>query len=262
MQMLTKPLKRLMAAAFREELSKLTRLKPKKASQSEINAIDAQSIRLRYHTIEIGDFDIHLRTLRDKQQFFDKNMAAEKLGVSPASWGLFGVIWDSSQVLAHLMLDIDIKGKRILEVGCGIALPSLILNKREADITATDYHPCARDFLEQNTALNQNKTIPFVRTSWLDINSELGRFDVIIGSDLLYEPDHVDQLSSFIGRHSQPNSRVIIVDPGRFLHARFSRRMKKLGYSFQKDRPEFTEYLDKPFKGMVLSYKRQITMET
>jgi predicted nicotinamide N-methyase len=225
-------------------------------AQNEKDVIDTQSIRFRYQTFEIGTFDIHLRTLRDRQQFSDKNKVAENLGVSPASWSLFGVVWDSSQVLAHLMLDMDIQGKRILEVGCGIALPSLILNKREANITATDYHPNTQNFLEQNTSLNNDRKIPFVRTSWLDINDDLGKFDVIIGSDLLYEPDHVDQLSSFIDRHSMPNNEIIIVDPGRSLYTRFSRKMKKLGYSYQKDRSEFSEYLNKPFKGTVLSYTR------
>jgi predicted nicotinamide N-methyase len=159
-------------------------------------------------------------------------------------------------VLAHLVLEMDIQEVRILELGCGIGLPSHILNLRNANITATDVHPCAEEFMAQNALLNESGKIPFVRTSWLDIDSALGRFDVIIGSDLLYERDHVEQLSSFIERHSTPNNRVVIVDPGRFLHARFSREMKKLGYSFQKCRPEANGYLDKPFKGMVLTYDR------
>jgi predicted nicotinamide N-methyase len=160
------------------------------------------------------------------------------------------------------MLDMDIQGKRVLEIGCGIGLPSLILNKREADITATDYHPCAQDFLDQNTALNHSKSIPFIRTSWQDKQSPLGKFDVIIGSDLLYEPDHVELLSSFIDQHSKPDSKVIIVDPGRFLHARFNRTMKKMGYSHKKTRPMFTDYLEKPFKGIVLSYIRESITDT
>ena len=40
-----------------------------------------------------------------------------------------------------------LKIKRILEVGCGIGLSSLILNRLNADITATDYHPEAEKFL-------------------------------------------------------------------------------------------------------------------
>ena len=178
------------------------------------------------------------------------------MGISPASWSLFGVIWDSSVVLAHLVLEMDIQGARILELGCGIGLPSHILNLRKANITATDVHPCAEEFMDQNTLLNDCRKIPFVQTSWLDIDSDLGRFDVIIGSDLLYERDHVEQLSSFIERHSMPNNKVVIVEPGRFLHDRFSREMKKQGYGFHKRRPEVNRFLDKPFKGMVLTYER------
>ena len=197
-----------------------------------------------------------MRTLRDKQQFDDKQKVAEGAGVPPACWSYFGVVWDSSQVLAHLVLHMDIEGKKILELGCGIGLPSLILKMRQADITATDIHPSARGFLEENTRLNNGSSIPFVRTSWLDIDSDLGEFDVVIGSDLLYEPEHVEQLSSFINRHSRADSVVVIVDPGRFFHSRFSREMEKLGYSAQKSRPVDTEYLKKPFDGMILTYKR------
>ena len=96
------------------------------------------------------------------------------------------------------MLDYHIEGKRILEIGCGIALTSLVLNHRLADITATDYHPEAHPFLIANVALNNGKQIPFVRRGWEDDEDGLGTFDLIIGSDLLYESDHSQILSEFI----------------------------------------------------------------
>ena len=99
------------------------------------------SLRFQYQTYEFDDVDIHVRTLRDKQEFLDNDNVAEKLGISSAQWSLFGVVWPSSEVLAHFMFDFDTKGKRILEIGCGIGLTSLLLNQRKADITATDYHP-------------------------------------------------------------------------------------------------------------------------
>lgn len=163
-------------------------------------------------------------------------------------------------VLARIVLEMDIQGVSILELGCGIGLPSHILNLRKANITATDVHPCAEEFMEQNASLNDSSKIPFVRTSWLDMDGVLGRYDVIIGSDLLYERNHVGQLSSFIERHSKSSNKVVIVDPGRFLHTRFSREMEKMGYSCQKFRPETNSYLDKPFKGMVLAYERVNTV--
>jgi predicted nicotinamide N-methyase len=214
------------------------------------------SLRYRYQTHEFGNADIHLRTLRDNQQFSDDYDIAKNLGISSASWPLFGIVWDSSAVLAHFMVDYEIKGKRILEVGCGIALTSHLLNQRLADITATDYHPEAERFLINNVKLNEGNTIPFIRTDWADKNSGLGKFDVIIGSDLLYEIDHVDLLSAFIHQHAQPDCEVIIVDPGRAQHARFSKKMMSLGYSHSQSKPDTVKYLVKPFKGQILRYIR------
>ena len=214
------------------------------------------SLRIRYQTIEFGDMDIHLRTLRDKLQFLDIDGVAENLGISSAMWPLFGVVWDSSEVLAHHMLDYKIKGKRILEVGCGIALSSLMLNRRLADITATDYHPEVGPFLLKNVLLNEGKPIPFVRTGWEDENSGLGLFDLVIGSDLLYERSHTSLLSNFIEQHAKPDCDVVIVDPGRGHHANFSKKMVALGYSHTQNKPANSDYLDKPFPGQILSYHR------
>ncbi len=50
-------------------------------------------VRIRYQTIEFGDMDIHLRTLRDHLQYEDKGGVAEKLGISSATWNIFGVVW-------------------------------------------------------------------------------------------------------------------------------------------------------------------------
>lgn len=214
------------------------------------------ALRFRYRTIEFGKADIHLRTLRDNQQYADDDGIATKLGISSANWPLFGVIWDSSRVLAKFMFEYEIKNKRILEVGCGMALSSHMLNQRIADITATDYHPEVEGFLLKNIALNEGNKIPFVRTGWDDKNNNLGKFDVIIGSDLLYESEHVDLLSKFIDNHTNPHCEIIIVDPGRGNHARFSKRMVGLGYTHSQSKPVDVSYLSKPFKGQILRYLR------
>lgn len=212
--------------------------------------------RIRYQTIEFGNTDIHVRTLRDNQQFSDKDGIAEGLGISSATWPLFGIVWDSGKVLAHLMHEHSIKDLRILEVGCGIGLASLILNHRLADITATDYHPEAEAFMLENTRLNQDRVIPFVRTGWGDEESSLGLFDLVIGSDLLYEQEHASLLASFIDQHAKPHCKVVLVDPGRGHHARFSKQMVSRGYTHTQHQPVPTYPLDNPFRGQVLLYTR------
>lgn len=213
-------------------------------------------LRTRYQTHEFGTIDIHVRTLRDNQEFQDINGEAEKLGISSATWPLFGIIWPSGQVLSHHMLDYDISNKRILEVGCGIGLASLVLNHRHADITATDYHPETGGFLAQNVALNKGRVIPFVRTGWANTASELGMFDLIIGSDLLYEQEHADLLSQFIEQHAKPSCDVVLVDPGRGNHAKFSKKMIMLGFDHSQHKPINTAFLTAPFHGQILTYCR------
>ena len=219
--------------------------------------IPIPDVRVRYRTFEFGEVDIHVRTLRDRQQFADPDGEAARLGISSSAWPHFGVVWDASQVLAGLMAEHEVEGKRILEVGCGIALASLVLNKRSANITATDHHPEVEEFLRINAELNHGPRIPFVRTGWEDEpHEDLGVFDLVIGSDLLYEDHHARELSGFIDRHAAGSCEVILVDPGRGHHAKLSKRMVRLGYSHSQSRSPSPEDLSKPFTGQVLSYRR------
>jgi predicted nicotinamide N-methyase len=210
--------------------------------------------RLRYQTVEFDNVDIHLCTLRDKQQFSDPQGAAEEIGISTAFWPLFGVIWPSSMVLAHYISHYDTTGKRILEVGCGMALSSLLLNSQHADITATDYHPEVGFFLQRNTRLNKGENIDFERVDWSDETDTLGLFDLIIGSDLLYEDQHIKLLADFIVRHANAMSEIIIVDPGRGRTNKLSLLMEEYGFKHTQLPAEQTDYLDQSFKGSILKF--------
>ena len=178
----------------------------------------------------IGGSDFRIRALLNRQQFSDPDGSAERAGVAPASWPLFGVVWPAGLALAEEMSHFPIAGKSILELGCGIALTSLVLARRGADITACDYHPLAEAFLQHNVALNQLPALPFRTAPWLGPNPLLGRYDLILGSDLLYERDHATLLAGFIALHTHPASQVLIADPGRGYVSTFSALMANLGY--------------------------------
>lgn len=214
------------------------------------------SLRLCYQTIEFGKIDIHLCTLRNKQEFHDPEGTAEKLGISSAAWPIFGIVWPSSLVLAHHICNYDIGAKRVLEIGCGTAISSLLLNKLHVDITATDYHPEAETFLNRNSKLNGDALIPFERTGWADSNDSLGRFDLIIGSDLLYEDAHIELLSNFVQEHSNPECEVIIVDPGRGRKNKLAKKMSEIGFVFSFSKPEDIYSLGSDFKGHILRFLR------
>jgi predicted nicotinamide N-methyase len=199
-------------------------------------------LRVRYQTIEFEGFDIHLRTLRDRQQVDQRLLdEAEARGVWPAHWGLSGVLWDSGRALAERMCTQAVEGLRVLEVGCGVALPSLVLNERGAHITSSDHNPNAGSFLQANVDLNEGPEIPFLQCDWREPRDDVGEFDLIIGSDLLYEPDHAEHLSAFIARHAAPVATVILVDPGRGHVGAFIARMESLGFRATRESVAFGE---------------------
>jgi predicted nicotinamide N-methyase len=213
-------------------------------------------LRLSYQTVEFGKIDIHLCTLRNRQEFHDPLGVAESLGISSAQWPIFGVVWPSSKVLAHYISDYDTGSKRILEIGCGMALASLLLNKQHADITATDYHPESGIFLARNALLNEDEPISYRQVDWADTEDDLGLFDLIIGSDLLYEEQHIALLANFIEDHSNQTCEVVIVDPGRGRKNKLSARMIEFGYSSSEEKPSHTDYLGEEFKGHILKFSR------
>ena len=211
-------------------------------------------------TLRIGSSDFQIRGLSDKQQFSDPDGDAARAGISSATWPLFGVVWPSGLALAEAMSSFGVEGHRVLEVGCGLALSSLVLQRRRADITASDHHPLAAEFLRHNAELNHLPPIAFQRAAWEGPNPDLGRFDLIIGSDLLYERDHPALLSQFLACHAKPDAQVILADPGRSRCGQFGERMAAQGYARTEPWPRFTgEHAagSSSLRGRILSFIRR-----
>ena len=210
----------------------------------------------RQMVVRLGGHDFQIRALSDLQQFADPHHFAERLGISSAQWSLFGQVWPSGRVLAEAMSSFDVAGKRILEIGCGLGLSSLVLQRRKADITASDQHPLAESFLARNSILNGLPEVTYHDLHWSIPHADLGSFDLLIGSDILYERDHIELLAMVIKRHALPSAEVIITDPGRGNSAPFTRALAAQGFSVSEVRSRFNENDKPPFRGRLLSYRR------
>jgi predicted nicotinamide N-methyase len=211
-----------------------------------------------------GAPDLVIRCLADRQQFHDPRGHAESIGISSAAWPLFGLSWPSGVALATRLAQRDVRAdERILEIGCGLALPSLVGHRRGADITASDCHPLAAGFLRANLRLNGLAPMSYRHGQWNTPARERmrsgahrgsvvrGRFDLIIGSDLLYERDASGGLAAFIGRHASARAQVWIVDPDRSNRAAFNRQMEQEGFSRGEERLDALGY-----KGRLITYRR------
>jgi predicted nicotinamide N-methyase len=190
-----------------------------------------------------GASALHIRSLLDTQQFVDPAGAAEALGISSAQWPLFGQVWPSGLHLAAAMAVKPLpEGERILEIGCGLALASLVCHRRGAEMTASDIHPLAGAFLLENLRLNNLAPMRYCHGDWSEdaVAAEhgaprvQGRFDLIVGSDVLYERDDGGALAAFIDKHALPRCELLIVDPNRGNRAAFGKRMAALGFEFSE----------------------------
>lgn len=226
-----------------------------------------------------GVDDLTIRSLLDNQQFADPLGLAARVGISAATWPLFGLLWPSgAELAAHLVLRPVRSGERILEIGCGLGLASLVGHRRGADMTASDCHPLAAAFLAENVRLNGLPPLKYRHGLWglvdgcsIDINAlpaasplandgsvnVTGRFDLIMGSDVLYERDEEGGLASFIETHASPVADVWIVDPHRGNRPAFNRRMALLGFCLtEQPLNRVRSHEQSAYRGRLLSYAR------
>lgn len=208
--------------------------------------------------VRIGSRKWKIRALSDTQQYADPYGEAKRAGICSASWSLFGQLWPASKALARAVKRIDVEGRRIIELGCGLGLPSLVLRSRGADVTASDRHPLSAPFLDYNAALNKVASPSYLDLSWdpADLDPNIGQFDVIIGSDILYEPNHAEMLAALVNRLASANAKVLITCPGRGYRNRFSRLLQSNGFDFTETNVPFTKDEAPPFRGRLLCYKR------
>ncbi|MFT4607223.1 MAG: putative nicotinamide N-methyase [Urechidicola sp.] len=217
---------------------------------------------LKREIIQVCLNDFNICSLLDNQQFDEDDLEAAALGITSSTWSLFGIIWPASHILAAEVSALNFTGKRVLELGCGIGLASLVLHKMGVDITASDYHPRAQEFLDRNVSDNNLPPIKFQRVDFEKENQALGTFDLIIASDILYQPHHAKFVANFISAHSANNVEVILVDPGRENRSKFTLNMSALGYSHQFKNFNQTLVAGIKCKGQILHYQRQSSADS
>lgn len=211
----------------------------------------------------VGVASLQIRSLLDQRQFADPDGVAARAGISSAVWPLFGLLWPSGAHLAARIAQRPVTaGERILEVGCGLGLASLVGHRRGADMTASDCHPLAAAFLAHNLALNDLPALKYRSGEWAlqdpePVDAVRGRFELIMGSDVLYDRSAAEALAAFIGRHATPRSEVWIVDPNRGNRPAFTRRMTALGYRLDDQALFLAAAADRgEYRGHMLVYAR------
>ncbi|HMK36753.1 MAG TPA: methyltransferase domain-containing protein [Desulfomonilaceae bacterium] len=126
----------------------------------------------------------------------------------------------------------NVSGKRVIELGCGLGLAGITAGLSGADVLFTDYVPSALDFSRKNAILNglSDSHTRFHILDWED-SGELGTFDMILGSEILYDYFFHGSLVSIIRRCLAPDGVVLLADRKRLCVSRFMGRLASAGFS-------------------------------
>src|SRR3954454_20968601 len=116
----------------------------------------------------------------------------------------------------------------VLEVGCGLALPSVMAAKAGARVLATDGNTDAVVFAAHVLALNEveGETAHVDWSTHGDALVARGPFDLVLAADVLYTRANVDAAAELFPRLGTPGGSLLIADPNRAGAARFLERFE------------------------------------
>lgn len=186
----------------------------------------------------------HARASAGTSPAVDAAAAAEartavSAGVHMPYWAL---LWPSGLALAEALLsqqgggcEAPLRGRRMLELGCGLGVTAVAALERGAELWAADCYAEALLFARYNTLRNAGRT---PRTLLLDWRGEAGRlaclaagpFDALLAADVLYEPENIVPLLALVPRLLAPGGVFWLAEPGRKVSRAFVAAAREAGW--------------------------------
>jgi len=124
-------------------------------------------------------------------------------------------VWPSSTALSAIVAALDGRGKRALELGCGLGLVTTAALRAGFDVLATDYYEDALLFARRNGLRNTGREPSTRMVDWRGFPADIGTFDLLLASDVLYEREYASLVADAIARSLAPGGVALVADPGR-----------------------------------------------
>ena len=144
---------------------------------------------------------------------------------------LWSKIWEASIVLANHMAAMPVDpDKHFLEIGCGIGLVGTVAARCGHQVTMTEYNRDSLNFARANARVNhtvESSEPGIVELDWTKPGL-VGRFDMILGSEVVYKEEYFDSLLSLFRRYLKPEGEIILAEGLRKTSIEFFKRMSDI----------------------------------
>ena len=124
--------------------------------------------------------------------------------VWPAAYGLACHIWE------HITFRPD---EEVLELGAGMGLPGIVCGLKGARLTLSDFNSQALEMARYNARANGVEP-ELLLADWRSF-PEKKHFDLILASDILYDPKLNPSLGPIFHKNLRPGGRIFIAHPQR-----------------------------------------------
>ena len=180
-------------------------------------------------TLPLGGHTVRLLRPRSGDALLDEVLAED----DPADDRLpfWAELWPSGSALAAAVAELDLTGKRVLELGCGLGLVGVTAALAGADVLAADQSAEAIAFTTVNAERN-GVAVRTVRCAFERPEPLLAGapWDLVLAADVLYEPNTVPVLVDLLPRLGRA---VWLADPGRPREPEFLRAVDAVGWRRQ-----------------------------
>jgi len=137
--------------------------------------------------------------------------ARQPKGTEAPYWA---IVWEASIALAVWIRDHkeSIQQTRMLELGCGLGLSGLAAADAGAVVIQTDKIPLALRLARENFSRNALHAPGQFCADWLDWTHD-ETYDLVFGSDLVYEPSVIPSLLPIFRANCRPGGHILLSAP-------------------------------------------------
>lgn len=143
-------------------------------------------------------------------------------------------LWPSALALSRHLIQTNtlFPGQTVLEIGCGLGLPSLVAGTLGTQVTLSDYLPDALVFAAHNWKKNHRQPARFELLDWRTPRPELAA-DLVLASDIAYESRALPFLPDAFRTLCRPGGHILVADPSRSASADFFKKLPEQGFSVE-----------------------------
>ena len=164
---------------------------------------------------QIGNIQLLIKSKREIRA----HPAYAQMESESNEWWYWNRVWHSEVALSEWLIQefypTKLRGKTILELGCGTGLAGIVCARLGGVPTFSDIVPMVMDSVKESCGLNEITDYQTLILDWSHPEARPGAYDMVLGSEIFYDVRFLDDLRELLKRALVANGRGVFCDPNR-----------------------------------------------